>query len=65
MVKQLAFDDLRLITEVAAGVKQILDVEPSILQYPSLNEVNYSAFDEVSEEYHDELYSFLLQYKYG
>lgn len=64
MVKQLAFDDLRLIIEVAAGAKQILDVEPSILKYPSLNEVNYSAFDEVSEEYHDELYSFLEYHRW-
>lgn len=37
----------------------ILGVLPGQLQYPSLNEVNYIAFNEVTEEYHDELYSFI------
>ena len=41
------------------GEKEILGVLPSQLQYPSLNEVNYIAFNEVTEEYHDELYSFI------
>lgn len=31
----------------------------SNLQYPSLNEVNYLAFDESDEEYHNELYGFI------
>lgn len=39
--------------------KEILGVLPGQLQYPSLNEVNYIAFNEVTEEYHDELYSFI------
>lgn len=29
------------------------------LPYPSLNEVNYIAFGEANEEYHNELYGFL------
>ena len=29
------------------------------LPYPSLNEVNYIAFGDVNEEYHNELYGFL------
>ena len=41
------------------GNKEILGVLPGQLQYPSLNEVNYIAFNEVTEEYHDELYSFI------
>lgn len=31
-----------------------------ILCYPSMNEVNYTAFGEVTEEYHDELYGFIF-----
>ena len=29
------------------------------LPYPSLNEVNYLAFSEISAEYHDELYGYI------
>lgn len=32
---------------------------PSQLKYPSLNEVNFIAFNEATEEYHDELYGFI------
>lgn len=39
--------------------KEILNVLPGQLNYPSLNEVNYLAFGEVTEEYHDELYSYI------
>ena len=59
VVKQLQFADLRLIKENKEGNKEILGVLPGQLQYPSLNEVNYIAFNEVTEEYHDELYSFI------
>lgn len=58
IVKELEFKDLRLISDVNEK-KQILDINPNVLNYPSLNEVNYSAFGEVSEEYHNELYGFL------
>lgn len=37
----------------------MISVEPAVLQYPSLNEVNYLAYDEINEEYHNELYGFL------
>ena len=59
IVKQLQFTDLCLIKENEEGNKEILGVLPGQLQYPSLNEVNYIAFNEVTEEYHDELYSFI------
>ena len=36
-----------------------MDVLPSQLKYPSLNEVNFIAFNEATEEYHDELYGFI------
>ena len=34
-------------------------VLPRQLPYPSLNEVNYLAFSEVTEEYHNELYGYI------
>lgn len=58
VVKQLDFSNLRLIVE-ENGIKTMKDVLPGQLQYPSLNEVNYIAFDEITEEYHDELYSYI------
>lgn len=58
IVKELDFENLRLIYEDENG-KRILTVEPAVLQYPSLNEVNYAAYGEVTEEYHNELYGFL------
>lgn len=58
IVKELNFDNLRLIIDDKDS-KQVLNVQPGVLKYPSLNEVNFLAFDEVTEEYHDELYGFL------
>lgn len=59
IVKQMDYPSLRLITNSDAGEKTISNVNPSMLQYPSLNEVNYLAFGEITEEYHDELYGYL------
>ena len=59
IVKELDFENLRLIYEDENG-KRILSVEPAVLQYPSLNEVNYVAYGEATEEYHNELYGFLV-----
>lgn len=58
IVKELDFEDIRLVYE-DSNVKRVLSVEPAVLQYPSLNEVNYVAYGEATEEYHDELYGFL------
>lgn len=58
IVKQLQFSNLRMVCDTAEE-KEIKLVEPGQLNYPSLNEVNYLAFGDISEEYHDELYSFL------
>lgn len=58
IVKELDFENLRLIIEGQDG-KNVMSVEPAVLQYPSLNEVNYSAYGEATEEYHNELYGFL------
>lgn len=58
IVKELDFSDIRLICEDTNG-KSVLTIEPTVLQYPSLNEVNYIAYGEASVEYHNELYGFL------
>jgi len=58
LVKELSFDNLRLI-KVDNGNKTIESVLPNRLPYPSLNEVNYLAFKEITEEYHNELYGFI------
>lgn len=57
IVKKLEFENLLLI----AGQQpdDISNVRASGLPYPSLNEVNFSAFDEASFEYHNELYGFI------
>lgn len=43
------------------GEFKIEQLNEAMLPFPSINEVIYLAFDEVSEEYHDELYSFLQE----
>ena len=59
IVKELQFADLRMVRK-DKEVTTIRSVEPGALPYPSLNEVNYVAFDgEASVEYHDELYGHL------
>lgn len=58
IVKELDFENLRLISE-DNGVKTVSAVMPNQLPYPSLNEVNFLAFSEISEEYHNELYGFI------
>lgn len=59
IVKQMNFENLRLIKDSQANKKEVVNVEPGQLNYPSLNEVNYVAFNEISEEYHDELYAYI------
>ena len=58
IVKELNFDHLRLVL-LTNGQKSIDVVQAGQLPYPSLNEVNYLAFCEVTEEYHNELYGFI------
>ena len=58
IVKQLGFNNIRII-RMDAEQKVIENTLPNQLPYPSLNEVNYLAFSEVSEEYHNELYGYL------
>jgi len=63
LVKELNFENLRLIS-TDNGLRIIKTVEPNQLPYPSLNEVNYLAFSEVTEEYHNELYGFIEESNY-
>ena len=57
IVKLLEFEHLKLIKE-NDGI-EIVNVEQADLPYPSLNKVNYLAFDESNEEYHNELYGYI------
>ncbi len=57
IVKRLRFENILLISGRAPG--EILHVREHNLPYPSLNEVNYAAFDETSFEYHNELYGYI------
>jgi hypothetical protein len=71
VVKGLNFEHLRLVSVDANGNKCIGSIEPNQLPYPSLNEINYIAFRDLTEEYHNELYGFieaeglLLNYRNG
>lgn len=58
IVKKLDFSNLRLILNSNTG-KVVDTVLPGQLPYPSLNEVNYLAFAEITEEYHNELYGYI------
>ena len=58
IVKELSFSNIRII-QMRNAQKVVEHTLPSQLPYPSLNEVNYLAFSEVSEEYHNELYGYL------
>lgn len=59
IVKNLGFNNIRLILNTEHDTKEIKNVEQSILPSPSLNEVNYLAFGDFSWEYHNELYGYL------
>lgn len=56
VVRNLQFDDLRIIVDNETG-KGIENAKQGLLSYPSLNEINYLVFDDISEAYHDELYA--------
>lgn len=58
IVKLLDFDDLKLIKAENGEIK-VIQIERHNLPYPSLNEVNFLAFGESNEEYHNELYGFI------
>lgn len=57
IVKMLDFEHLKLITN--NNGKEIINIERANLPYPSLNEVNFLAFNESNDEYHNELYGYI------
>ena len=59
IVKKLDFANIRIVSKDSKGARKIIDTPPQVLPYRSLNEVNYIAFSEISEEYHDELYGYI------
>lgn len=58
IVKLLEFGQLRLLKKENGKVNAI-NIEKNELPYPSLNEVNFLAFGEADEEYHNELYGYI------
>ncbi len=59
IVKGLDFDKLRVVKNGNDGEKQIVKIDKASLPIPSLNEVNFLAFGEADEEYHNELYGYI------
>ncbi len=57
IVKVLNFNNLRLIK--FTNKQEIISVDPGNLPYPSLNEVNFLAFNDANDEYHNELYGYI------
>ncbi|MBO7555738.1 MAG: ATP-binding protein, partial [Neisseriaceae bacterium] len=60
VVRNLQFNNLRIVVDNGTA-KSIENAKQGLLSYPSLNEINYLVFDDVSEAYHDELYSELKE----
>lgn len=58
IVKELGFNNIGII-RMEENQKVVENTLPNQLPYPSLNEVNYLAFSEISEEYHNELYGYI------
>lgn len=54
IVKHLDFEDIRLVEH-----GMVIHIHKQCLPFPSLNEVNFVAFDEATEEYHDELFGYI------
>ena len=61
IVKRLEFKNLLLVSDnkSGTGLNKISNVVEHELPYPSLNEVNFVAFNEATSEYHNELYGFI------
>lgn len=61
VVKALNFDNIRIVSKDNKGSRKVINTPPQVLPYRSLNEVNYIAFSEISEGYHDELYGHMIE----
>lgn len=60
IVRMLDYSNLRLIKD-QTGTKSVVNVAPTLLPYPSLNDVNFVAYGDASIEYFNELYGYLEQ----
>lgn len=60
IVKELELFNIRVVRNKDSK-KIVENMSQNKLPYPSLNEVNYLAFSEVSSEYHDELYGYITE----
>ncbi|PKP60685.1 MAG: ATP/GTP-binding protein [Candidatus Altiarchaeales archaeon HGW-Altiarchaeales-1] len=58
IVKLLEFEQLKLLKK-ENGIVEVINIEKNKLPYQSLNEVNFLAFGEADEEYHNELYGYI------
>lgn len=58
IVKRIDLKDVRLIYS-EGGEKLVSRVKQDILPNTTYNEVNYIAFNEITSDYHDELYSYI------
>ena len=60
IVKMFQFQNLRLVSEDEHCDKCVSQIQKGLLGYPSLNELNYTAFGEITDEYHDELFGYIF-----
>ena len=58
IVKEIDFNNIRVISN-DNNKKKVSFVKQNILPTPSLNEINYLVFGDISEAYHNELYGYL------
>lgn len=58
IVKELSEENIRLVKR-ENGNEKVEKITLRVLPTPSLNEVNYFAFNDISTEYHNELYGYI------
>ena len=65
MVKMFGSEEnVRLVSNDGNGSKKIERVQKGLCGFVSLNEINYTAFGAITEEYHDELWGYLEEHGY-
>ena len=58
VVKALGFDSIRILT-IDDGIRRLEETNAQCLPTLSYNEINYIAFHDVTEEYHNELFGYI------
>lgn len=61
IVKFQKIENIRLVTKNELGQKVVSPVSLARLPYTSLNEINYTAFQVISEEFHNELFGYIKE----